>query len=105
VNQATQYAQDWNKTTGWCRMRRRGHSAAAGDSPGRVRQAEPVGDALEDSQRLNLGDAPHDVADLALGHAAGDRDLRLRPRVLAQQREQPADVTIAKRRRCLEPEP
>jgi hypothetical protein len=45
--------------------------------PGGVRQAEAVGDALEHVELLDLLDAAHDVADLALGQPACDADLGL----------------------------
>ena len=71
----------------------------AQEGPGGVGHTQAVADALEQGDGLDLLVAAHDVADLALGQAAGDGDLGLAGSgVLAQQREEPSDVTAAQGR-------
>ena len=74
--------------------------------PGGVGQAEAIGDPLEHVELLDLLDAAHDVADLALGQHACDADLGLAgPGVLLHESEEPSDVPVAQGRDGLGPLP
>jgi len=67
---------------------------------------QAIGDALEPREATDDLCSAHDVADLALSHAAGNGDLRLtRASVLTHQREQSPDVAGLQRRNHLWPFP
>ncbi len=78
------------------RSRERGQ---AQESPSGVGHSQPVGDALEHLQLLDLRQPPHNLTDLALIQAAGDADLGLTGlRALVEQLEELPHLTAAQSR-------